>query len=115
MHFGDFDRLGLVPNLPPRAELPSALRLALAMTSLLPVELVVWVATAAAPELRARQKRAAGQRRRNKTGVAAERAGQLVRLIALRLDRLEAPELAVTHQPSAPPPPPGTQLRLRME
>ena len=106
MTFGDFDRLGLVPNLPPRAELPSKLRLALAMTSLLPLELVVWVAQAEAPELRAAAQRAVRKRLRSKNGPAAEKAGQLVRLIDLRLDRSETPE---------PEPPPGTQLRLRMK
>jgi hypothetical protein len=115
MTFGDFDRLGLVPNLPPRAELPSKLRLALAMTSLLPLEIVVWVAKAEAHELRAEQKRAVRKRLRSKNGVAAEQAGQLVRLIDLRLDQLETPELASPHKPSPPPPPPGTQLRLRMD
>lgn len=102
MTFGDFDRLGLVPNLPPRAELPTALRLALAMTSLLPLELVAWVATAPADELRTAMRRAARKRTASANGRAAEEAGQLVRLIDLRLDRLaeSAPALDTSLLPA---------------
>ena len=121
MDFGDFDRLGLVPNLPPRAELPRALRLALAMTSLLPLELVAWVATAPADELRTAMRRAARKRVASPNGRAAEEAGQLVRLIDLRLDQLAqaAPALEtsllpadlVTWVASAPLDAVGTQMR----
>jgi hypothetical protein len=95
MNFGDFDRLGLVPNLPPRAELPKALRLALAQTFLLPVDWVAWVATAEARDLHAQLKQAVMVHYESEDEQEAEQAGQLARLIRRRLDQLGAPLVPV--------------------
>jgi hypothetical protein len=107
MDFGDFYRLGLVPNLPPRAELPSALRLALAQTFLLPVELVAWVATADVDALRTQMSQAAMVYRESQDDQQADQAGQLVRLILKRLDQLGQAPVPVVGR--------GKQLHLGLE
>lgn len=87
MTFGDFDLLGLVPH----AELPAALRLALAQTSLLPVELVGWVATAESGDLLARLQQAVTTRFESGNEQEIEQASQLAQLIVRRLGQLGTP------------------------
>lgn len=89
MTLDDFARLGLVPRLPARPELPPALRLALAQTSLLPADVVAWVATAEPANLQLQFSQAVMVRFESTCPDTCLQAGQLARLIKQRLEQLD--------------------------
>lgn len=87
MTFEDFEQLGLAS----RNDLPGTLSLALTKTSLLPVELVVWVATAKDSDLYVRLQQAVTTCFESEHEPEAKQAEQLAQLIIRRLGQLGTP------------------------